>query len=188
MFGSVGFKVDTIVNESEQLVKIKEAMKFLAQKEVFIGIPQETNAAHEAEKGKIVTTADLLFIHSYGSGINRVPSRDVLETSLKYNKEQVAQLLSEAMEKATSGNISAVEMALKKAGMQAQNIARDWFTNPANNWAPNAPFTIEGGWMRNRKSGKAFYAKGKGSSRPLVDTGEMRKAITYVVDEKGSRR
>lgn len=45
------------------------------------------------------------------------------------------------------------------------------------NWKPNAPITINGGWMRNKKSGKWFYVKGKKSSRPLIDTGNMLQSI-----------
>ena len=51
--------------------------------------------------------------------------------------------------------------------MQGQNIARDWFTNPANNWAANSEDTV----------------KKKGSDRPLIDTSELRKSITYVVKD-----
>ena len=56
---------------------------------------------------------------------------------------------------------------MRMAGMVAQNAVRAWFVDPRNNWAPNAPSTI----------------RRKGSAQPLIDTGELRKAITYVVDE-----
>lgn len=45
------------------------------------------------------------------------------------------------------------------------------------NWKANAPITITGGWMRNKKSGKLFYIKGKKSSHPLIDTGNMLQSI-----------
>lgn len=45
------------------------------------------------------------------------------------------------------------------------------------NWKANAPITINGGWMRNKKSGKLFYIKGKKSSHPLIDTGNMLQSI-----------
>ncbi|CAI3202747.1 hypothetical protein CNEO2_3080002 [Clostridium neonatale] len=52
--------------------------------------------------------------------------------------------------------------------MEGQNIARDWFTNPSNNWAPNAKSTIDK----------------KGSDRPLIgETGHLRGSITYVVKD-----
>ena len=45
---------------------------------------------------------------------------------------------------------------------------QDNLTN--GNWKPNAPLTIEL----------------KGSSHPLIDTGQMRQSITYVVEEKNN--
>ncbi|MBY6921870.1 hypothetical protein HYH30_19035, partial [Clostridium botulinum] len=42
---------------------------------------------------------------------------------------------------------------------------RAWFTNPSNNWAENSAETI----------------KRKDSDKPLIDTGELRKSITYVI-------
>ena len=57
------------------------------------------------------------------------------------------------------------EKRLKATGMKAQNVVRAWFVNPKNNWPPNSPATIAA----------------KGSDRPLIDTAEMRKSITYVI-------
>lgn len=45
---------------------------------------------------------------------------------------------------------------------------------------PNAPITVQGGWMRT-KTGKLIKIKGKKSSRPLIDTGFMRQSVTFRV-------
>jgi hypothetical protein len=57
---------------------------------------------------------------------------------------------------------------LNRAGQVAENAARNWFVNPKNGWAPNAPSTI----------------RRKGSDKPGIDTGEMRKALTHLVVEE----
>jgi len=62
-------------------------------------------------------------------------------------------LLKEAAQAAMKGDSDGVNAALNKAGMRRQNVARDWFTNPKNGWAPNKPATV-------RK---------KGSAQPLID-------------------
>lgn len=55
------------------------------------------------------------------------------------------------------------------------------------NWDPNSPITINGGWMRNKKSGKLFYVKGKKSSHPLIDTGNMVQSIhTAIITNNNS--
>ena len=65
---------------------------------------------------------------------------------------------------------------LSLAGMYAQNASRSWFTNPENNWPPNSPAVIA---IKKRK--------GSTNPRPLIDTGELRKSITYFVDKEGTR-
>jgi hypothetical protein len=52
--------------------------------------------------------------------------------------------------------------------MLGQNIVRAWFVDPKNGWPENSPITIAA----------------KGSDKPLIDTGELRKAITYVVGDR----
>lgn len=55
------------------------------------------------------------------------------------------------------------------------------------NWAPNAPITVVGGWMRNAKSGKMFFVKGKKSTQPLIDTGNMVQSIhTAIITNNNS--
>ena len=46
---------------------------------------------------------------------------------------------------------------------------------------PNAPITVHGGWLRT-KTGKLVYVEGKHSTNPLIDTGRMRKAVSWQVD------
>ena len=71
---------------------------------------------------------------------------------------------------------------LKKLGIAYEGEMRETFTKEA--FAPNAPITIHGGWMRNKKSGKPFKVKGKKSSRPLINTGRLRGSIMSKVVKK----
>lgn len=50
---------------------------------------------------------------------------------------------------------------------------------------PNSAITIDGGWMRNKKTGKPFYVKGKGRGKlPLIDTGVMISSIQARTDKE----
>lgn len=116
-----------------------------------------------------VSNAELLHIQSKGSVLKGIPARPVLEPAVEAsgNKEAIANELGAAAKAALDGNQSLAETKLKRAGMAAQRAAQKWFTDPRNAWAPNAPSTIAA----------------KGSDRPNIDTGGMRKAITYVVKD-----
>ena len=159
---------------------VQKALEELFNHEVLVGIPQENNG-RAAEDSISVTNAELLYIHTYGSPINNIPARPVLEAAIEHDKDQISKLLQDATDAALSGSIDGVHGKLEEAGTQGANLARAWFTNPANHWAKNADITVDGGWMKNKVSGRPFKVKGKGSDRPLIDTGEMRKSITYKV-------
>lgn len=120
----------------------------------------------QMSNGKPYSAAYQMYIQSHGSALWKSPPRPVLEPSIEHNKDAISKQLGNVAKAALSGQDPNTE--LQKAGMMAQNFARDWFTNPANLWPPNAESTI----------------KQKGSDRPLIDKGELRRAITYVVKDE----
>ena len=94
----------------------------------------------------------------------------------------IGALLLGVLGQAVAGDIGAATAELEKAGQAGENAAKDYIQS--GNLAPNSGFTLSGGWMRNRISGKPFHAGPKGSSTPLIDTGSLRSSITHVM-EKG---
>ncbi|MCM1059463.1 MAG: hypothetical protein NC452_04140 [Eubacterium sp.] len=158
----MGFFADVIATD-EALKKVEAAIKELKSHEVLVGVPQE-KSSRQGGKGK-ATNAELLFIHTNGSPIRGIPARPVLQPAIEDDKEHIGEMLGKAIDAATGGKKEEIVPALERAGMYASGKCKAWFTNPSNNWAPNSEETI---------------AKKK-SSRPLIDTGEMRKSITYVV-------
>jgi hypothetical protein len=142
------------------------AVAFLRGREVCVGVA-ENSSERKDDKGAPVNNAELLFIHTNGSPIKGIPPRPVLEPAITRNKERISEALRKAVDAAVYGNKGAILPALEAAGMDGQNIARKFFTDSTNGFAPNKPATTER----------------KGSDRPLIDTDEMRKSITYVVRE-----
>lgn len=194
--------VNPVVNvvKTVNLGSLTDAVGALAKKEVLVGIPAEHSSrqtpsddninnaellyiqSHGVRKaemraemqkhidaGKKYSEAHSLYIQSHGSPLWHIPPRPVLEPSIEASKEPIAKQLQGATVAALNGNKQEVDNALHKAGMVAENAAKAWFENPQNGWPPNSPKTI---------------AK-KGSDSPLIDTGEMRKAITHVVRDRG---
>jgi hypothetical protein len=113
--------------------------------------------------GKPYSAAYQMYIQSHGSALWKSPPRPVLEPSIEHNKDAISKQLGNVAKAALNGQDPNTE--LQKAGMMAQNFARDWFTNPANLWPPNAESTIEK----------------KGSDRPMIDKGELRRSITFTI-------
>lgn len=116
-----------------------------------------------------VNNAELLYLFSKGSPANNQPPRPVLEPAVEAdgNRQAIANELAAGVKASTHGDADEARRRIRRAGLAGQNAARKWFTDPRNNWAPNAPSTIAG----------------KGSDRPGINTGAMRAAITSVVSE-----
>lgn len=168
----------------------------LQKRQIQVGIPQKTSS----RKSEGINNAELLYIHthgirrkamreemqegmdrglkyseafslyiqSHGSPLWHSPPRPVLEPAIKANKEKIAMQFSKIVKAAADGNADAMERAITSTGMTAQNACRAWFKDPRNEWPRNDPKTV----------------KLKGSDKPLVDSGELRDSIVYVVREE----
>ncbi len=181
------------VEEKGNFSDILNRIAAIKKRAIYVGIPQEESS----RKDEDVTNAELLFIHTngarrrsmikemdvamdsgksyskaydlyiqtHGSPLWQSPPRPVIESAIAAHAKEIAREFKGIYAAAAKGNIQAEERAIHRTGMVAQNAARGWFTDPRNGWAPNAPSTIAQ----------------KGSDKPLIDTGAMRKAIVYVV-------
>lgn len=171
---------------------ILKSLNDLAKKTVCIGIPNEedtqrdniTNAEllyihtngirdttmrramqHDLDSGTPYSKAHELYVHENGSPLWQTPPRPVLEPAMDNSKEKIANLMKDTVTTALDGDNVFPE--LKKIGEQGVSIAKAWFTNPDNKWPPNSEDTI----------------KRKGSDKPLINTGALRKSITYVIKD-----
>lgn len=168
----------------------------LQKRQIQVGIPQQTSSRKEEginnaellyihthgtrrkamrkemqegmDRGLKYSDAFSLYIQSHGSPLWHSPPRPVLEPAIKANKEKIALQFSKIIKATADGNADAMERAITSTGITAQNACRSWFKDPRNGWPRNDPKTV----------------KLKGSDKPLVDSGELRDSIVYVVREE----
>jgi hypothetical protein len=158
-------------------------------------------ATHKASG---VNNAQLLFIHTHGSPLRNIPPRPVIEPSIEAsdNKERIAGYLAKALKARLDGDKTETLRWLHMAGLAAENAAKAWFTDPRNGWAPLDWKTILRKSMRwkgltkplRRSLFEAIRAEGSltlaqyeifsDAARPLIDTAQMRNAITHIVKEE----
>ncbi len=150
------------IKESGSFADIESRLKEIANTRILVGIPQDNK---EANSSKYATNAQKLYYNSKGSPAKNIPPRPVLEPAIQDKFNQISAKIREGAIKALEGDMEGFREDYEMAGLMAQTASINWFDNPKNNWAPNAERTI----------------KAKGSDSPLIDTGEMRKAITYAV-------
>jgi hypothetical protein len=156
----------TIVSSSkDNTQKLKAALAKLQKAQVYVGVPEEKGSRSKAA----INNAQLVYIHTHGSPLRHIPPRPIIEPAIKApgNKELITGELGKAAQAVLGAQPSEAHSHLERAGMLGRNAAIRWFNDPRNNWAPNAPATVAR----------------KGSDHPLIDTAQMRRSITYVVEE-----
>ena len=132
----------------------KQANKFLGKVEV---------GAFGMHSGKRpITMPDLAAIHEYGAPSRNIPERSFVRASItldqsKYGKFLLGEVKSLLLLKTTPMKIKQI------LGMQAAADVQMYMVN--GKFAPLKAKTI----------------KRKGSSKPLIDTGQLRQSITYKV-------
>jgi hypothetical protein len=161
----INFEVKEHLAAMKKEQKLIETIKKLKRKEILVGIPEENAERKEGE----MNNPTLLYIHTHGSPLMNIPSRPVIEAALDDKENQIAiavdlKLIAEAI---MDEEFSKAESLMKTTGNDVMNRVHAWFENPKNGWPPLKPATI----------------KAKGSNAILIDTGQMRNAITYVISE-----
>lgn len=166
---------------------VKAVIGDLMNAKVYVGIPE----AETSREGEQITNAALMFIHTNGSEVMGIPKRPVIEPAIEADKERLSATLGQAADAALDGDKLTYERLMKIAGQQGSNDAKLWFTDPRNGWPRNKEATIRRKLRRLR--GKKFKAAMKVLNAagetgdvseidtPLVDTGELRRSITWVV-------
>ena len=150
------------VTKTSNLKALDLRLKALRDCEVYVGIPQDKSSRPNEQ----VTNAELAFIHEHGSPINNIPPRPFFKPALTLNKVAIAKQLSLAAKAVLAGDEKKANAGLRRTGMLAANAVKRFIGDyPGNNLQANAESTI----------------RRKGSDHPLIDTGELRRSISYVV-------
>ena len=151
--------------------EVKASRKLVA----LVGIPGNA----PSPQGAGLNMASLAFILEKGSTVNRLPPRPfMLQTRQRASTGKFPRLMAKYYSLVVTGRMKAAE-AIKRLGAAYEGEMKAIFTRGI--FVPNAAITINGGWMRNRVSGKPFKVEGKKSSRPLIDTSRLRQSITHKV-------
>lgn len=167
---------------------ILDSLKALTSKEVLIGIPAEDSDREDAPFGN----AGIGYLNEYGSPAQNIPPRPHLRPGVKSAEPQTVPELKAAAQAALDGRETSAVQSLERAGQLAVNGVRT-FINAAD-FVPLADSTVQARARRGRKGAKAEMARrqtgdlpGTELAKPLIDTGQYVRAITYVVRDKNAK-
>ena len=149
---------DRLTPEGKKFFKEIEKLKKM---QVRVGY-QQGEAFHEDE-GKKVDILDIAMFNELGT--SRVPSRPFMRQSVDSNEGAISGFCKSRIKSLADGSKDA-EQILKEIGVMQVGLVQK--TIKDGDFVPNAPSTIER----------------KGSDKPLIDTGQMRQSVHYVITDK----
>lgn len=196
------FNTTTSASFSGSGTELTRLVEGINSYEVLVGIPSENAQRKHRKNGTITNNAELALILSEGvpnkhirntttiienTGVDfkkardlamklysqsqgepgwQIPPRPLIEPQIDKYSDEISKPLREAIIEFIQGDEEAAVEKLDEAGQLATAYAQRF---DEYDWPPNAPSTI-------RK---------KGSSQPNIDYGELRAAITYIVEKDG---
>lgn len=152
---------------------LKSIQDMVAMK-LLIGIPAEhagrkgDAAAAAAGESTPLNNAEIGYIQETGSPANNIPARPFLVPGVAKIEDKAVVRLKKGASDALDGDAYAAGRALVAAGLMAQASVRETITagiSPAL-----APSTLA-----------ARRRRGRTGTIPLIDTAQLRNAITYVL-------
>lgn len=147
----------------DRLKKVLGAIATLPAHDVLVGVPGDTS-----DRSGAITNAALAYIHDNGAPEANIPARPFMRPGIADAKTDIADRFKQVGTSLLSGNQGGAERALHAAGLAAQaSIRRKINTGP---FLPLAPSTLA-----------ARRRRGRTGDKPLIDTGQLRNSITYVV-------
>lgn len=152
---------DKLTPEGKQFYASIEKLK---NNEVGIGF-QHGKKVHSAKNGgEALDMAQIAAFNEFGT--SKSPPRPFLRMTVDNNQEKIAKFVEKETKRIASGASS--EQVLNKLGAFGVGLVQE--TIGSGSFTPNAPSTVAM----------------KGSSHPLIDTGQMRQSVHYVIKPKGS--
>ena len=164
--------VNDVVRSIEKLVLMR----------VMVGIPAEK----AAREGSPINNAALGYIHENGAPEVNIPARPFLLPGVRAVQQQTIDGFKVAGELAFAGRPEAVERQFHRIGLAA--VASIKAVINAGVPPPLAESTLEARTRRGRKGAKqelknraAGLPPAIDLAKPLIDTGQLRNSITYVL-------
>ena len=143
--------------------KFYAELEKLKQNEVFIGY-QAGHAKHTDEDGNTADMAEIAMFNELGTSTS--PPRPFLRMTVDENKDKINQFVETQTKRIAEG--ASAEQCMKQMGAFGVSLVQEKIGN--GTFAPNAESTI----------------KAKGSDKPLIDTGQLRQSVHYVIKKGGS--
>jgi len=176
---------------------LMQAINQMASNEVLVGFPEASTdrKPEDPEDGpKDLTNAALGYIHDNGAPEANIPARPFMVPGIENAKTKIVKIakhMGQAVLTAKDPQ-GAIEQGLHMMGLTAQASIRNVINDGID--PPLADRTVRARAAKGRKGAQQELdnrAKGlppgKELAKPLVDTGQLRNAVNYVIRNRKRR-
>jgi hypothetical protein len=167
------------------LKPVMKSLETIRKKDSYVQVGVLAEGKGLDDRGEGMNNAEIAALHEFGSEDGKIPERSFLRSTLNENRAKYVLMLKALLKRLYSQEIT-VERVLGIMGAQLAADVKKKIT-AGEIKPPNAPATVArklglkkdgGGRLRG---GDGRFTKGDGTTRPLVDTGQMVRAITWRV-------
>lgn len=152
---------NAIIEEIEKLGKSNVKIGFFANEKTVSQVKTNSNSGEKRIKKAGESIAQIAIYNEFGT--DKIPARPFMSTTYAENYAKVNRIVGKEYDKIIEGK-STVYKSLSALGVYYEGLVKQKIRQIR--LPPNAPSTI----------------KAKGSSKPLIDFGQMIAAVTYEVN------
>ncbi|MBP30427.1 hypothetical protein [Methylobacterium sp.] len=159
--------VTKTVDRTDQILAAANALTKL---KAYVGIPAEASPRQPdgALEDQPPSNAVIGYLMENGAPERNLPARPHLLPGIEAAMPQITPQLEALGKAALLGDLSAIQKGLTAVGIIGENAVKAQITD--GTFAPLSERTL-----------KARQARGRTGTKPLIDTGQYRRAITHVV-------
>jgi hypothetical protein len=189
----------SIVKTVDRAAEMIDCVQQMTASEVLVGIPRANNPRQDGPIGN----AAIAYIHEYGSPAHNIPRRAFLHPGVKSIQSRAVAMMRQGALDCLRGTPH-IDQVLNRVGLLAREGVVRAITDPNPAFAPLQPATIRARLRRTaagrrklkqiKKQGKTLTGwaaeideDGTVNIKPLLDTLQLRRAITYVVQKAEAR-
>jgi len=166
--------VKNVAVTKDRTAAVKAALKALVQDRVLVGIASEHafRDPDDEDPTPHLNNAEIGYLNEFGAPDANIPARPHLVPGTQSALPKVEKIYREAAPKALDGDVGAIRAAHGKVGFAVTSAVKGLITDGID--PPLADRTIK---QRKRR--------GRDGETPLLDTGQYRRNIDFVIRKAG---
>lgn len=180
-----------VIDRTQELMA---RIKMYKNDDVLVGIPASDTGRNEAVKGTPINNATLLFINNFGSPVNNIPPRPVMEIGIALAQHEIEVEFKAMLQRSLKQGLTSLAPYFNRIGMIASSSVKRVINEQIGIEGPSdttLAIRRSGGfhnWLKFGANHDALSFRNKDvksvggfmGTKALIVTGQMRNAITWV--------